>query len=184
MKMRKIENEKWNKIIIINSVIAALVLTVSITFIYKPFADKSKAIRADILKERDKNILIGKIKGLSKHIKIYDKRIPDAESVSWLLSIVSNMASKEFIKISSITPGESEDFGLYTKLSVVVDMTVTCNQFGKFISAIESSEKFLKIESVNMKRLDFEEKTEKDFGKFKAFDIRANVVISTIVRKE
>ena len=66
MKIKKIENEKLNKIVIINVVIAALVLTVGITFIYKPFSDKSKSMRVDILKERDKNLLIGKIKALSK----------------------------------------------------------------------------------------------------------------------
>jgi len=184
MKIKKNENERWNKIIIINAIIVALVLMTGIMFIYMPFADKNKTMRANILKERDKNVLIGKIKGLNKHIKIYDKKIPDAESVSWLLSVVSNMASKEYIKVSSITPEEREDYGLYTKLSVIVDMTVTYNQFGKFIAAIESSEKFLKIESVNMKRLDLDEKFEKDSGRFKAFDIKANIVISTIVRKE
>ncbi|MCX5687038.1 MAG: type 4a pilus biogenesis protein PilO [Candidatus Omnitrophica bacterium] len=184
MKIKKNGNERWNKIVIVNAIIVVLVLAIGIPFVYMPFAERNKTMRADILKERDKNVLIGKIKGLGKHIKIYDKRIPDAQSVSWLLSMVSNMASKEDIKISSITPGEPEDYGLYTKLSVIVDMTVTYNQFGKFIAAIESSEKFLKIESVNMKRLDLEDKFEKNSIQFKAFDIKANIVISTIMRKE
>jgi len=184
VKTKKTEDESRNKLVIVSAIIIASVLVAGIISIYRPFAYKNKILRADILKERDKNILIGNIKALSKYIKIYDKRIPEAESVSWLLSVVSNMASKERMKISSITPGDQEDYGLYTKLFVIVDTIATYNQFGKFIAAIESSEKFLKIESVNMKRMDLDENFAKDSEKFKAFDIKANIVISTIVRKD
>lgn len=181
---KKSEKQTGNKLIIVSAIIIVLVLAIGAMFIYLPFTHKNKFLRADILKERDKNLLIGKIKALSKYIKIYDKKIPNAEGVSWLLSEISNRASKERIELSSIKPGNPEIYGLYAKLSVIVDMTSTYNQLGKFIAGIESSEKFLKIESVNMKRMDIDEKFEKGSGKFKAFDIKTNIVISTIVLKE
>jgi len=181
---KKSEKQTGNKLIIISSIIIILVLTIGAVFIYTPFTYKNKSLRADILKERDKNVLIGKIKALSKHIKIYDKRIPDAGGVSWLLSEVSNMASKENIELSSIKPGNPEYYGLYAKLFVIVDVASTYNQLGKFIAGIESSEKFLKVENVNIKRMDIDGNFDKGSGKFKAFDIKANIVISTIVQKE
>ena len=184
MKTKKTEKQTGNKLVIVSAIIIVLVLAIGAAFIYMPFTYKNKSLRADILKERDKNILIGKIKALSKYIKVYDKKIPDAGGVSWLLSEVSNMASKERIELSSIKPGNPENYGLYTKLSVIVDMTSTYNQLGRFIAGIESSEKFLKIESVNIKRMGIDEKFEKGSGKFKAFDIKANIVINTIVSKE
>ncbi len=180
---RKYEQIRENKLVIVSAIIIALVLAIGIISIYMPFAYKNKSLRVDILKERDRNILVGKIKALSKHLKIYDKRMPGAVGVSWLLSEVSNMASKEHIEIASMKPWNTEDYVLYKKLSVIVDIACTYNQLGKFIAGIESSGKFLKFERVNIKRMDIDEKFEKGSGKFKAFDIKANIVISTVVSK-
>lgn len=184
MKIKKIEKKTLNKLVVVNIITIALLLAIGSVFIYRPFMDKTKSIRQDILRERDKNILIGKIKALTKHLKVYDKRILRGESVSWLLGEISNMASKEHIEISSIKPASPEDYGLYTKLFVIVDAASTYNQFARFIAEIESSEKFMKVESVNIKRMDLDEKFEKGSGKFKAFDVKANIVISAIISKE
>jgi Tfp pilus assembly protein PilO len=183
IKTKKIEKKTWNKLIIVNAVMVALVLFIGIVFIYAPFANKNNSMRADILRERDKNVLIGKIKALSKYLKIYDKSIPEDEGVSWLLGEVSHMASKESVDVPSIKPGNPEAYGLYTKLFVIVDVACSYNQLGRFIADIELSEKFMKIESINIKRMDLDDKLEKDSGKLKAFDIKANIVISTIVPK-
>lgn len=184
MKTKKTEKQAGDKLVIVSAVIMALVLAISAIFIYVPFSYKNKSLRTDILKERDKNILIGKIKALNKHIKVYDKRIPVSGSVSWLLGEVSNMALKEHVEVSSKKPGNPEDYGLYTKLFVIIEVASTYNQLGKFIAMIESSEKFLKIESINIKRIDLDGKFEKGSGKFKAFDIKADIVISAIAKKE
>ncbi len=184
MKTKKRELNPNNKLFIATAVIAVLTLVIGIVFIYAPFADRNKFLRADILRERDKNILVGKIKALGKHIKVYNKRIPESGGVSWLLGEISNMASKERIEVSSIKPGNPEDYGLYTKLFVVVEIASTYNQLGSFVSGIESSEKFLKAESINIKRMGLDEKFDKGSGKFKAFDVKANIVISTIATKE
>ena len=184
MKKEKTENNAGNKLLIVTAAIIVLTLFISVVFIYSPFADKNKSLRKDILRERDKNILVGKIKALGKYIDVYGKRIPESGGVSWLLGEVSDMASKENIEIASIKPGNPEDCGLYTKLFVVAEMTSTYSLLRNFIFRIESSEKFLKIESVNIKRMDLDNNFKKGSEKFKAFDVRANVVISTIVSKE
>jgi len=184
MKTKNAEHHGINKFFIVSAINVILVLAIGIIFIYAPYSNKDKSLRADILRERDKNLLIGKIKALNKYIKVYNKRMAEDGGVSWLLGEISSMAAKERIEVSSIKPLSPEDYGLYTKLFVAVDMVSTYNQFGKFISAMESSEKFLKVENANIRRLDIDEKFVKGSGKFKAFDIRANVVISTIVPKE
>ncbi len=184
MKTKEKETDARNKIIVASAIIIAMVLAIGISFIYMPFSSKSKSLKEDILNERDKNILIGKIKALGKHLKIYDRRIPEFRDVSWLLGEITNMASKEHIEVSSIKPGNPEDYGLYIKLFVIVDAVSDYNQLGRFIAAIESSEKFLKIESVNIKRMDLDEKFDRASAKFKAFDVKANMVISTVVPKE
>ena len=185
MKNKYSEKKTWNKIVMVSAAIILIVVAISVMFIYVPFAEKNKSLRSDILTERDKNVLIGKIKALGKHLKVYDQRIPEYGGVSWLLGEVSNIASKEKVEISSIKPGSPEDYTLYTKLFVIVDVSSSFNQLGKFIARVESSEKILKIESVSMRRMDIDEGFDKgSSGKFKAFDVRANIVISTVVSKE
>jgi Tfp pilus assembly protein PilO len=184
MKNKSSEKKTGNKIVIASAAIVLIVAMIGVMFIYVPFAEKNKSLRADILRERDKNVLIGKIKAFGKHLKVYDKRIPESGGVSWLLGEVSNLASKEKIEISSIQPGNPEDYTLYAKLFVIVDVSSSFDQLGKFIAMVESSEKILKIESVSMKRMDLDENFNKGSGKFKAFDVRANIVISTVTPKE
>ncbi|MFA4991822.1 MAG: type 4a pilus biogenesis protein PilO [Candidatus Omnitrophota bacterium] len=182
--MKKPESKKINKLIILSGIIAVLTFVIAMGFIYKPFSDKNRAIRENILLERDKNLLIGRIRALGKHLKAYEKRIPRGAGVSWLVAEVSDMASKEQLEVSSITPGSPEDYRVYTKVYVTMEVISAYHQLGRFISRVESSEKFLRIESIGMKRLDQDEAFEKKSGKFKAFDVKASIVVSTIVMKE
>jgi len=184
MKKEKTKNNVNNRLIIVTAVVMVVTLFISIVFIYVPFADKNKSLRKNILRERDKNVLVGKIKALGKYIDVYSKKIPESGGVSWLLGEVSDMASKERMEITSIKPGNPEDYGMYTKLFVIVDISSTYSLLRNFIFRVESSEKFLRIESVNMKRMDSDDEFRKDSKKLEAFDVRANVVISTIVSKE
>lgn len=182
--MKKKETKGLDNLIIFTGVIVVITIIIGAMFIYIPFSDKKKSLRAEILRERDKNVLIGKIRGLGKHLRIYEKRVPKEAGVSWLLREVSDIASKDEIDISSIKPGISEDYPPYTKLYVIIDVISTYNQLGKFISKIESSEKFLKVDSISIKRLDLDESFEKMQAKFKRFDIKANIIISAVVLKE
>lgn len=182
--MKKTEKKKIDKKIITSAAIIIVTLFIGAVFIYVPFVNKNKSLRSNILQERDRNVLIGKIRALGKHLTVYSKRMPDSRDVSWLLSEISDMASKEKIEVSYIKPGAPEDRGAYTKLYVILDTVSTYQQFGKFISRIESSEKFLRVESVNIKRLDLNEGFNEESAKFKAFDVKGHIVVSTIALKE
>lgn len=184
MVMKKLDIKKPSKIILITSVLIIVTFAIGVVFIYFPFLNKSRSLRNDILTERDRNVLAGKMRALGKHLKVYKERIPKEGSVSWLLNEVSDMAAKENVEISSIKPGAPEDRGQYIKLYVAMDAICTYYQLGRFTSRVESSRKFLRVESVHMKRLDLEEEFKDKKAGFEAFDIKANITISTIVLKE
>jgi len=184
MVTKKTTAKPVDKVMIASAAIIILTIAAGTMLIYRPFAGKNTSLRAEILKERDKNILIGKIRAFARHLKVYEKRIPESGGVSWLLGEVSDIASKEKIDVVSVKPGSPEDYVLYTKVSVIVDSSCTYDQLGRFISTVESSEKFLKIENINIKRMDASENFIKGSGRFKAFDIRASIVISSIIPKE
>ncbi len=181
--MKKTAVKKINKIVVLHITVAIVMFIVGSLFIYKPFMDKNKALRAQILRERERNVLVGKIRALGKHLKVYGDMLPDQKNVSWLLALVSDMASKENIEISFIKPGELEDRGLYSKLYVVLDTISTYHQLGKFISRIEGSKKFLRIEHIDTNRLDLDENFNEDVTELRSFDVKSHIVISTIALK-
>jgi hypothetical protein len=182
--MKKTERKAPNKIIILSVAIGIIALMTGLVFIYKPFTDRTTSLRSEILRERDKNILIGKIRVLGKHMKFYDKRIPKDASVSWLIGELSELASKEHVELSSMTPGSPEDYEFYAKLYVIMDTISTYHELGRFLSRVESSDKFLRVENIYIKRLDTDELFGKTTTKFKMFDVKANIIVSTVMQKE
>lgn len=177
-------SKTFNKIHIITAVIVAVSFIIGILFIYKPFIEKNRALRAEILQQREKNVLIGKIRGFNKHIQVYEKRIEKNTNISFFISIISDMASKENVDVSAIKPGVSEIHNKYTKIYLIVDTDSVYANLGRFISKVESFEKFFKIESINIKRIDSVSGYDRETSKFRPFDVKANIVISTIILAE
>src|SRR3989338_42089 len=183
--MKMLEKGKANKIVIFSAIVGTVTLIIGIAFIYIQFLHQNKSLRETILLEREKNVLMGQIRALGRHLKVYERRILEqGRGVSWLLSKVSDMAADEHIEISSIRPGTPESWGAYTKLYVIAETVSTYHQLGRFISKIESFEKFLRIEKITVKRMDLDEGYEKEGAKFKSFDVKAYIEISTVVSKE
>lgn len=183
--MKTGEKKGPNKFIILSVIIATFTLIIGVVFICMPCLDQNKSLRDTILQERDKNVLIGNIRALGKHLKVYEKKIPaEGRGVSWLLGKVSDLAADEHIDISTVRPGTPENWGAYTKLYVIVETVSTYHQLGRFIAKVESFEKFLQVEKINIKRLDLDEEYEKNTAKFKSFDVKAYIEISTIVFRE
>jgi len=182
MKINK--KEIPNDIAILTAAIILLVSFIGSVFIYMPFRGSAKKVESGISIERNRNVLIAKTRVLREHLNAYLERMPKSSESSWLLEEVSNIASKERIEVSSIKAGSPEKIGHYTKLYVLLEVYSTYHQLGKFLSKIESQEKFFKVETLNMKRLDFDENFERLAKKYKAFDVKANIIIATLVLKE
>ena len=177
--------KKLSKLTILTASVSIITIAIGWIFIYMPFANSNKSLRSEILYERDKNVLIGKIRAIDKHLKIYMKRVPKKErGVSWLISEVSEMASREDIEMTSITPSMPQEIENYTKFYVVIDIVCTYFQLGTFISYVESSEKFMKIEEVYIKRLDMDKGFNKESSKYDSFDLNGHLVISMLTIKE
>lgn len=175
---------KINKIILLNVSVVIVTLFIGWVFIYMPFSNKHSFLKDEILLEEARNVLIAKVNILNKHLAFYKSKIPEGKDDIWLLREVSDMLTQEGVELISIKPGSLDDNILYIKLYVTLDTVSTYNQLARFISRVESSEFFLKVENINMKRLDLDEDFDKYKDAFKGFDIKASLVVSTIVLKE
>jgi len=180
--MEKDAKKKINKITVLSIGITLVTIVIALVFIYAPFVNRNKTLRAEILRERERNVLVGKIRALAKHTKFYEERIPEeGRGVSWLLREVSDMATKGQIELSSIKPGDPEQRKQYDRLYITMEIVSTFHQLGDFLSRIESSEKFLRIESIDVERLDADKGLFGKSSKFKSYDVKSNIVVSTLI---
>ncbi len=172
-----------NNIIIAFVAIIVVAVFIGIAFIYIPFNSNTKEVRSKISAEKNKNALIGRINSLERRLDFYKKRTLDAKDSSWMLGEISRIVKEEGIEVSSIEKTPLEEKDLYTKLGVALDVYATYHKLGKFLSKVESEEKFFRVESLNMKRIDADEDFSNLKEKFKPFDVKANIIISTVVLK-
>ena len=168
---------------ILTAAAAIVVCTIFIgsVFIYITFKNNAKEFKSKILVEKDKNAIIARINLVEKRLAFYTKRTPEAKDTSWLLKEISRISSEEGIEISSIESGDLKERDLYFKLNVILNVYASYHQLGVFLSRVESEEKFFRVESLNMKRLDLDSDFENLTERFKPFDVKANIVISTVI---
>lgn len=175
-----IEKNAQNKIFFISGSIIFIVIFIGTVFIYKPFILKKEGLKNKIQEETKRNLYLAQIKLIKEHVDLYEKRLPERKSVSWLLEEVSRIASESALELISIKPEGPEERGNFTKLPIRIEAHSTYHELGKFLSQLESSKKFFKIEDLQLKRV--EEEGGKDTAK--SFKIRANILMSSIILKE
>ena len=178
------DKKKPDKIVILSAIVGVVTLAIGVIFIYMPFSSKSKSLKVEVLHEKNRNLVIGKIRAIGKHMKVYNKRVPKNRGITWLLNKVSEMAKEQQIEVVSVKPGSPEGMAMYTKLYVTMDTYSSYDQLGKFISVVESSEQFLRVEDIKMQRLDVEEGFDKETSSFKPSDIKGYIVISAVILNE
>ncbi|MFH1479619.1 MAG: type 4a pilus biogenesis protein PilO [Candidatus Omnitrophota bacterium] len=182
--MEEAGSRKNNEIVVITVVVVAVTLFVALALIYLPFMRQQRVVKVKISEERDNSLVLAEIGVLEKYIDVYKKRLSDDRGLSWLLKEASGIAAAENLKVVSSRPLEPIKQAGFTKLSVELETVSTYYELGSFVSSIESSGKFLKIEKMDAKRLDLSNIFEQETGRYKGFDVNAKLVVSTIVWKE
>lgn len=86
-------------------------------------------------------------------IKSYEKNFSPAGDVSWAIESVTELAKKSGLTVTSMSPAEPEKKGDFDKLSLKVEADCGYHELGKFVSLLESSDRFLKVSALNAKRL-------------------------------
>jgi type IV pilus assembly protein PilO len=106
---------------------------------------------------------IAKIDQMRAVIASYDKKIgrygdllPTEESVPALLQSLSDMARGSSMKIVSITPVEGKGGNprrgqAYQTIPIAITARAGYHELGKFLSTLESSERFMKIADIRMR---------------------------------
>ena len=163
----KLGREK-NQFLILSVLVIAIILVAYFYFFLKPqisalrkVLPKVGAVNKDI-KEVNKQIdsideVKARINALKEKVGQYETRLPTKKEISLILNHLSALASKEDIKIIGIKEldtikGEmQEGEQAYSGVPIEIDMKSGYHQLGKFISEIESSDRLMKIDDLEIK---------------------------------
>jgi len=158
------KNQKQMAILIAAAVILALLAYFN--FLLKPQVVKISGIRSELSKAssdlRTARADIAKIKSMKKAIEEYntkigqyEKTLPTEEGIPDLLESLSNMAKNANMRIAGIVPVDSKNLKpqgrVYQEIPIMVTAKAGYHELGRFLSSLESSDRFIKVADIQIK---------------------------------
>ncbi len=137
------------RIFVISAVIIMLALVVA-NSIFRSQLGRIERLKAEAAEEHEMNRLLIEIGRAVAEIDSYLPRIPLEKNVDWLRREVTRIAAESEVKIVSITPRSPEKTALYTRLAIGMEVECGYHQLCDFVSKLESSKRFIKIDSLNL----------------------------------
>jgi Tfp pilus assembly protein PilO len=95
---------------------------------------------------------------LKKQAGIFENRLPMHDEISGLLEDFSRIAESSGVKILRIKPLDSPDDQdqagrVYTAFIILIEASAGYHQCGLFINKLETMEKFIKVEDIDIKSI-------------------------------
>lgn len=118
--------------------------------IYQPQVRKIKMLEDQIVGEKEKNKLADEINELGNKINSYRQKISTPGDISLVINEVFKIAKDMKIEIVSLQPQQTEEETLYVRLPLKVVIEAGYHELGRFLSRIESSEKFIKVDNLQI----------------------------------
>ena len=140
---------KKNALILISSLIVFVSLLM-VKSIYQKQTAEIKNIQKDIAEEQQKGALLTRIAVTEGIIKRYCQYLPSTKENRWLLGQLSDIADQTGVSLISISPRLPKEGNKYVSLSVDVEIRCDYNQFGNFISKLESSPQLIRLDDVQL----------------------------------
>jgi Tfp pilus assembly protein PilO len=174
------------KKIITPFILIALFGILTANSIYKAQAARIAEIEQKISENKNKNLILEKIKKIENQIKGYKPRLSATPEVHQLLEDVTRIVGETDIDLVSINPLSFRQEMDYVFLRVKLNVRCGYHQLGDFISKLENSRMFIKIDDIELKLLEnsSQEVGKMDVLKYGGFPIaKVELVLSTIYIK-
>jgi len=93
-----------------------------------------------------KDKLIQEISAMHEAIEYYKRRIPGEKGTPWLLMELSRVARETGVRYLSISPQPPQKIESYIVIPIDLQIKSGYHNFGKFLSKVESSQRFMAVE--------------------------------------
>jgi Tfp pilus assembly protein PilO len=92
------------------------------------------------------------VASILQQIERHRKHLPQEPDPSWLVREVVAHAQQSGVQFTSITPETPQQFEEFTRLAVSVQFNASYHQLGNFLDDVERSERFIRVERVEVNR--------------------------------
>ncbi len=140
------------KDIIIFILVILIACLIGYNLVYRYNLSKIDFIKFQIDEEKKKNEILGIIGILDKKLRGYQKRSFSTTEITPVVDKISALAKKTNIKIEAFNPKPAISQEHYIQLPLEIPLSCEYHKLGQFLSLIESSEEFLWVTRLDMKK--------------------------------
>lgn len=154
-----------NKILLLGIALGLISLWFGYNKICKAGIASIQQMKAQVPEENLKTDVLRRTEVLQNTIESYKGYFAKETDVLWLIDKVSSLAKKSGLEVISLSPRPVVSLSNFLYGNVSLTATGSFHQLGDFVSAIESSSEFMRVEDLSFKK-------DKEF-------LSADIVIST-----
>jgi len=140
------------------------------------FKDKMKIVDRQLAEAKKQQELInlwGEKLRLEGELSSLTVKFGGRIDYKWLMTIISEIANKERIEITTVKPLPVKEMKFYKSLSVALNLEGSYHQIGKMVADIENAQYYLKVDKLTLSP----EIKEKDGKKFRAMAKDGNTLL-------
>lgn len=130
----------------------AVTVLLGYNMVYKPQEHQLNVIRAQVLEERVRQETAAGVAASLNQLEQYRTRLPSEPDPSWLVGEVVALAEASGVQLTTINQETPQQFESFTRLSVRLQLTASYHQVGAFLDHIERSNRFIRVERVDIGR--------------------------------
>ena len=134
-------------------VVAALAVAVGLPAGYnvaKGHQEQLRLIQKQIAQARTTRQTEGQITATMGQIERYRARLPSEPSPSWLVHEAVALGEQVGLQLTTIDQDPPQDQQAYTRLGITLEFSATYHQVGRFLDLIERSERFIRVERLEV----------------------------------
>lgn len=120
--------------------------------VYLPYQHKVRELQEQVAKQRQTHELQAQLAKSLEELEQLRKVLPAQPDTEWLVRAVGELAEEAGLQLTSIVPQSPQAVQEFTRLSVNLQLVTSYHQLGKFISLLERSKSFLKIDGLDIAR--------------------------------
>ena len=118
--------------------------------IYRPQRARLQAALADQVEEQQKTAVQRDIAAREALLRSYRERLPKTADTDWLIAQSALIAGKTGMPLTTVTPAQPIAEQGYTRLAITVESAATYHELGRFVSALESAQPFIRVDDVKV----------------------------------
>ncbi|MCX5716101.1 MAG: type 4a pilus biogenesis protein PilO [Candidatus Omnitrophica bacterium] len=141
-----------NQILLIGIGVALLCIWFAYNRIYKKTMSQMRQISGTISNENQKLEVAKRLEDLQAGLNKYKGIFPKEADTSWLTEKVSSMAAASGLEVKALNPGPVVQVTDFKYAKINISVSGRFNELGDFVSKVENSKEFMKINSLSFKK--------------------------------